>query len=485
MSVRVPTGPTGALGGVGIRAAVLVLVAAVAAGALAAYAPVPGVLLAVALVGVMLVRGRTLPELGRAAVLVALVTAIIGPNLGVPGRAEVFAFRLVAVLIILGIATWLLMGRGLPVPNGLGMPMALVAGWVGWALVSISWAGSTTDAIRWTTFLIISSGVMLAIPITASSRRYLSWVLGALGAAFVLSILGALAEVFAGVRFPASALTPREGAFAATSFFGNQNNFATYLSLTLPYLVLLPVVARDARVRILGAAGAIVAIVFILFSGSKANLVAVGIILVGMLVVLATDRAMRRAFVASVVVVGAALALIIPSLFGAGIVPIPQQAVAKLSFSTLQAQVSSGQGSGAVRSTLLTKGIDIAASTGGVGVGAGNAENTVRSENGYEGVANLHNWTLEVLVDTGVVGLVLYATLYIFMLVGCFRAARGSGDPLMRYMGLAGLLALLGFITGSVAVSTVIAFAPMWITFGLCLATIVLARRAGPDGRIP
>ena len=50
MSVRVPTGPTGALGGVGIRAAVLVLVAAVAAGALAAYAPVPGVLLAVALV---------------------------------------------------------------------------------------------------------------------------------------------------------------------------------------------------------------------------------------------------------------------------------------------------------------------------------------------------------------------------------------------------------------------------------------------------
>ena len=145
---------------------------------------------------------------------------------------------------------------------------------------------------------------MLAIPITASSRRYLSWVLGALTVAFVLSILGALAEVFAGVHFPASALTPREGAFAATSFFGNQNNFATYLSLTLPYLVLLPVVARDARVRILGAAGAIVAIVFILFSGSKANLVAVGIILVGMLVVLATDRSMRRAFVASVVVVG-------------------------------------------------------------------------------------------------------------------------------------------------------------------------------------
>jgi hypothetical protein len=47
------------------------------------------------------------------------------------------------------------------------------------------------------------------------------------------------------------------------------------------------------------------------------------------------------------------------------------------------------------------------------------------------------------------------------------------------------MLALLGFLTGSLAISTSIAFAPMWITFGLCLTTIVLARRTGPDGRIP
>jgi len=52
-------------------------------------------------------------------------------------------------------------------------------------------------------------------------------------------------------------------------------------------------------------------------------------------------------------------------------------------------------------------------------------------------------------------------------------------------MGLAGALALLGFITGSLGPSTAIHFAPMWITFGLCLTTIVLARRAGPDGMAP
>ena len=413
------------------------------------------------------------------------MAALIGPNLGLPGAQEVFAFRVLAVVIILGLVAWLLVGRGIPVPDGLGTPMALVAGWVGWSIVSITWAASTADAVRWTVFLVISTGLMLAIPVAASRRRYVLWVLGALGVGFVLAILGALAEIFAGVHFPASAFTPRIGAFAATSFFGNQNNFATYLALTLPYLLVLPVVARDVRLKLLGAAGAVVAISFILFSGSKSNLIAVGVILLGMLVVLATDRSMRRAFVAAVIVVAAALALIIPSLFGAGIVPVPEQAVAKLDFGTLQAQVSSGSGSGAVRSELLGKGLGLAVDSNGLGVGAGNAEAAVRSQAGYEGVANMHNWTLEVLVDTGIVGLVLYAALYVLMLVGNFSVARGARDPLLRYLGLAGLLALLGFISGSVAISTSIAFAPMWITFGLCLTTIVLARHAGPDGRVP
>lgn len=476
---------SGASGGPGIRAATLALVVAMCAGALAVFAPIPGIALAVVLVGAVVLWRATLPDLGRIAVLVAMVAAIIGPNLAVPGAQEAFAFRFVAALIVVGIAVWLLMGRGLPVPDGLGWPVALAAGWVGWALVSILWATSTADAIRWTVFLFMMTGLMLAIPVAASNRRRVGWFLGALGVTFAVSVLVAIAEIATGVRLPTSALAERVGAFAATSFFGNQNNFATYLALSLPWLLVLPVIARDVRLRALGIAGAVVAIGLILFSGSKANLVATGIILIGMLVVLGTDPAMRRAFVAAVMVVGLALVLIIPSLFGAGIVPLPEQAVAKLDFGTLQAQVQSGSGSGAVRSSLLGTGLGLAASSGGVGVGAGNAETVVREQQGYEGVANLHNWWLEVLVDTGVIGLVLFGALYVFMLVGTLRVARRTHDPWLRYMGLSGSLALLGFLVGSLGPSTAIHFAPMWITFGLCLTTIVLARHTGPDGRIP
>ncbi len=485
MSAPTSLRDSGASGGPGIRAVVPALLAALGAGALAVYAPIPGLALAVALLAVVLLGGTSLPSLGRAAVIVAMVAAIIGPNLALPGAREVFAFRVVAGLIIIGMAAWLLLGRGIPVPDGLGVPMGIAGGWVAFALASTLWATSTTDALRWTIFLFLMTSLMLAIPVAASSRRRLMWVLGALGVTFIASVLGAVAETLLGVQFPASALTSRLGAFAATSFFGNQNNFATYLALTLPYLLVIPVISRDLRLRILGIGGGIVAIALILFTGSKANLLATGIILLGMLVVLGLDPAMRRAFVAGVVVVGAAAVLIIPSLFGAGIVPIPEQAVAKLNFGTLVAQVQTQSGSGGVRSSLLGTGVDLATSSGGAGVGAGNAEVRVREKQGYEGVANLHNWTLEVLVDTGIVGLFLYAWLYVYMFVGNIRVARRTHDPWLRYLGLAGALALLGFLAGSLGPSSAIHFAPMWITFGLCLTTIVLARRAGPDGRIP
>lgn len=485
MSVRASTGPSGASGGPGIRAVGLTLAAAIAAGALAVFAPIPGLVLVVVLIAAILMGRTTLPELGRVGAGVAMVTAIIGPNLAVPGAQEAFAFRFVAAFIVLGILAWLLMGRGLPVPDGLGLPAALMAGWIGWAIISTTWATASTDAVRWTVFLTMMAGLMLSIPVVAGTRTRLAWVLGALGGTFVVAVLIGIAEILTGIRLPTSALAERVGAFAATSFFGNQNNFATYLALALPYLVVLPIVARDVRLRLFGIAGAVVAITLILFAGSKANLIAVGIILVGLMVVLASNRASRKGLLAALAVVGVAVALIIPSLFGAGIVPLPQQAVAKLDFGTLQAQVDAGSGSGAVRSTLLSTGLDLAAQTHGVGVGAGNAEVVVRSRNGYEGVANMHNWSLEVLVDTGLVGLALYITLYAWMLIGNLRAARGAVDPWLRYMGLAGTLALLGFLTGSLGPSTAIHFAPMWITFGLCITTIVLARRAGPDGRVP
>jgi O-antigen ligase len=112
----------------------------------------------------------------------------------------------------------------------------------------------------------------------------------------------------------------------------------------------------------------------------------------------------------------------------------------------------------------------------------------VRSLANFPGVANLHDWWLEVLVNGGLVGFALYLLFYLTLLRRQTRAARRAVDPLVRYMCLAGALSLVGWIIGSIGPSTAIHFAPMWIVFGLGMGALVLARReAQPreEGRTP
>jgi O-antigen ligase len=168
-------------------------------------------------------------------------------------------------------------------------------------------------------------------------------------------------------------------------------------------------------------------------------------------------------------------------VLGTGPVQLDERTVTKLDFGILQQQYESGSGSGAVRGNLLGDGLAIVADTDGLGVGAGNAETRVRSLDDFPGVANLHNWWLEVLVNGGVVGLALYIAFFLTLLRGQAQVARRARDPLVRYMSLAGTLALVGWVIGSVGPSTAIHYAPMWIVFGLGMGSIALARREADD----
>ncbi|MEW6581796.1 MAG: O-antigen ligase family protein, partial [Actinomycetota bacterium] len=442
---------------------------------------VAGVGLAVLCLAVALVHRVPMTRVARVAVILTAVAAIAGPNLAAPAAPWLFAFRVLIVALGLGAVGYMLMGRGIVLPAGAALPAGIIATWVAWSALSLAWAEDDVAAARWTLFLAMMGGLAVAIGTIARDRRWMLRILWALAATFAVATLIALAELVAGVRLPTSALLgrSRDTAFGATSLFGNQNNFATYLTLTLPYALVLPVVFRDVRLRALGAAGALAALVGLLYSGSKSNLIAAGIVVIGLVVVLATDRRHRSRLVAAAVVGALAAALVIPSVQGGGVVKLPERAVTKFDFGILTAQAETATGSGGVRSSLAVDGLRLVSQTGGLGVGAGNAEVKVRALANFPGVANLHNWWLEVLVNGGFVGFALYVALFATLVRGQLRVARRAADPLLRYLGLAGALALMGYVAGSLGPSTAIHFAPMWIAFGVGIGTLTLARREG------
>ena len=417
--------------------------------------------------------------------------AIAGPNLAAPPAPWLFLFRVLIVLLGLGVVGYLLMDGRLALPGGLPRPAGLLAVWFCWTALSIGWADDLLAALRWTLFLAMLGGLSIAIALLCRDRRRAQILLWTLFGVFVLACLIAVAEVVTGLHLPTfrQGREGRTGLIGVGSLFGNQNNFATYLSLSLPYLLVLPVVFRDVRLKMVGFIGGGVALLFILATGSKSGLIAAGLVILGLLVLIGTDRRARGRLVVAAGVAALAVLLVVPALLGVGPVKLDQRTITKLDFGILGQQLETQEGSGGVRSSLLNDGLGLVAETDGLGVGAGNAETHVRSLADFPGVANLHNWWLEVLVNGGIVGFALYLLFYLTLLRRQMWAARRSLDPFVRYLALSGALALIGWILGSIGPSTAIHFAPMWIVFGLSMGALVLWQRerdaTAAEGRQP
>lgn len=458
----------------GTRGGIALGVGALILGAVAAFQPLAGLGLAiVALVSVIVVR-TPLPRLGVISVIVAAVAGILGPNLALPPAPQIFGFRIVIVLLGIGLTAYVLVDGRLPVPRAMHRPAGFLLTLNIWSAISILWADDRAAAVRWTFFLLTMSGLALGIALACRRRENAIRLLIALGITFLAAALLGLAEARLGIRLPTSQLFGKNNS-AATSFFGNQNNFATYLTLSLPYFLCLPVVFRDARLALVGAIGSVLTLACLMFTGSRSNLLATGLVILGFVVfLLIYGKGGTRYLglgIAAVVVV-----LVVPSLSGHGILPIPQDAVTKFDIDLLLQQRKQQMGSGAVREAVLQQGIAQVRDSGGLGIGAGNAESRLLSLDTYTGVDNLHNWWLELMVNLGIPGFILFAGMYIVLFRRQARLARTATDPLVRWLAFAGSLSLVGFLVGAMGPSSVIHFAPMWITLGLGMLTLVLAR---------
>ncbi len=465
-------------GGIPPRLAATIGVAALLAGALAVFQPLLGLGLAVIVLVVVVLQATPIPAIGRVLLGLTAVAAVAGPSLAAPAIPWLFGFRILIVLLGMGLVAYLLMDGPLTLPAGLPRPAALLGVWLAWSVLSIGWSADVIAAARWSLFLAMMSLLAIGIAVVCREPRRARRLLWALGGAFAAACLVALAELATGRHLPsARGEAGQDIIFGAASFFGNENNFAIFLALAMPWFLALPVVYRDARLRILGTAGALVSGGFLVLTGSKTALLAFGIVLLVLLVVVGADRQQRGRIVAAGAVAAVAILLVVPSVLGTGLIPLDQRTVTKFDFGLLAQQVETGQGSGGVRTALLEEGLGLVGQTGGLGVGAGQAEVEVRALDSFPGVGNLHNWWLEVLVNGGIVAFGLYLAFFFGLVRGTFRAARRGTDPLVRYFGLASLLGLAAWAFGSLGPSTAIHYAPMWITFGLAMGAMVLLAR--------
>jgi teichuronic acid biosynthesis protein TuaE len=329
--------------------------------------------------------------------------------------------------------------------------------------------------------LFASLGAVAAATASAGvSRRRLIYLVLSLAVVYGLSVVVGTAEWRLRIHLP-TASAFYTGRRTPAAFFLNANDFATYLALCWPFVLLLPSLRRRAAVVAFTAVVLLATVAVLLFTGSRTSLLALGVeTAVAAVVIAATSGRRTRLAVAGLTVV---------ALLGAGFLLAGRGGTIGQSFSLpqLAGQVQSGSGSGGVRSELQVAGLRAAASRWFLGVGPGNAEVVVIRQNPQFTVFNLHDWWLEVLVDGGLPGLLFFVTIYLLLLAQMVRVARYAGDALLRYLGAATAIALVGFSVAIVGPSTAIKFPPMAILFGLGIAVLIRARREDrePAGGLP
>jgi teichuronic acid biosynthesis protein TuaE len=399
------------------------------------------------------------------------LAAIVGPALALPGRPQLFAFRLLlAVAVPLTVVVYAT-SRRLP-RLGPRSIVVLFAGWYAWLLVTLLWTPDIGAALRYILILATDTIVMAAVAAAGFTCRRLRALVAGLAAVYSLTMLVGVAEVLTGHHLSSSMAAHGGKAHAATGFFFNPNDLGTYIAMAWPFLLLALVRARARRPRLLALAGLALGVACLLNTGSRSSLIAIGLTTLACAAWVVHQRWIRHRIT---VVVAAVIVL---AALGGLALNTSQNAIARtFQLQNLVQGAETGQSSGGVRVNLTRAGFTVSRQHYFLGVGPGNAEVTIKRlpTPPPAGLANPHDWWLEVFIDGGLPAFAIYVVLYLSMFLVCLRVARTSCDRFLATLAAATGISLIGYVIGSLGPSTVVSFAPMWILFGLALA---VARRA-------
>jgi teichuronic acid biosynthesis protein TuaE len=426
-------------------------------------------------------------ELLRWGFLLTLPAAILGSVAAWPTLRTVSAFRILYVALALGAAGWVLYHRRLPPKSHVSPFLLFLVFWVAWTLVSLIWAADKTAGLRYSIFLVmmvsLSAGTVLAVDNVKALRIVLLLLLAVLGASLGIGLL----EILTDFRLPTSGLVgrPERYQWAVTSFFHNQNDFATFIALWLPFTLAVPFFTKRAYLVATSLLYSLLAVLCLLYTGSRTNLLAYAVFVPTLLLVVAFKRGTsttRRQWAVGLVLTGLVTCTLLLGM--SGLLPVlspPAIGVQHWRFDTLGDDIAAGTGSGGNRVNLTLGGLAALRDSHFLGVGPGNAEYHLSQMPALTTVYNLHNWWMEVLVNGGIFVFLGYVVFYAGLLYGLLRVAVTDQGRLLTFTATSLLAALLGYTFGALSPSSAIHFTPMWIHFGLSLAVINMYREQSAD----
>ncbi len=423
---------------------------------------------------VLLLRNRSMSIkvllLQRTLLYLTIIAGFIGSaflTIGV-GPIHLFPYRVLLPLLWLFFAMGILLQGRLDLSHIKVKPYLQFLGlWLLYAILSLSWAAAKGDAIRHIIFLFMGVSIIIFVVYYFSNVRnlkgfYYLWLL-ILGVFIPIGLW----ENMTGHHLSVSGLigAPMRYRFMPTGVYRNPNDFVTYLTLSIPFVLAFIRYRKAILQRILGIVALLFSLYLIIVAFSRANYLAVLLEGAFLFVFLLKMRGRLRAAVS----IGIIILLLV------GLLPNQAQRILQtvnIQLGSLSTLVLVSDGSVDVRINLLRNSLVFLVRTAGFGVGAGNAEYYMANFQVFDthGITNPHNWWVNIWTDYGICIFLGYIVFYLALIIRLYEVYKSLDDKQEKMICEGLLVALIGFTLAVLSPSSITAVPFQWFLFAFALA---------------
>lgn len=353
--------------------------------------------------------------------------------------------------------------------------LKFLAMWLGYAFISIIWAADPIAALRNIIFLFTGVSIIFFLVYYMRDINHLQYLYWIWISIFIVLIPIGLWELTTGNHLITSNLIEEDRpwvAFAPTTVFGNQNDYAAFIVLSIPMTTTAIRYYSNPYIRVAGVIVLITGLFLLIMTTSRSCYLALFTGVAFWFIFLLGSRKKLKTLA------------IVAAFFAVVLLAFPTQ-IQETSL-LVQDQVSSlsdvsdqSENLGAaVRPNLIKNALYFTAQSAGFGVGSGNAEYYMEHYKIYPtgGITNVHNWWAEILANYGIFIFAGYLLFYGSLLLNLWRAYKNTHVLQEKMICEALLVGLVSFFMASISSSSIIAFAPQWIFFGFALAFLNYTR---------
>ena len=351
-----------------------------------------------------------------------------------------------------------------------------------WYFFSIFWSINKLYTIQYLFYIFCGISIVFTVSINFNSKKKLFRALKIAGSAFSLEIILSLLESLTSFRLPISPFS------SVVTFFGREPSLQPTLdSFALPSLIQPPTGFQwnpnDLAITM------IMLTPFFLFS--KKNLVKwLAIFSITIIIIMTSSRTVLLSMgilfliyftlykkqLTTLILISLLLSAFFTQIDGLKESDNPQVSDIANTFSAIQDFINDdiilGQ-SISIRRELAFNGIQALKDTYGLGVGAGGSIAVQEKIGGVDGrITSMHNFWLELIVDSGVIFAFLFFLWYISITWNLFKLGIQSENEEFRYLGRSFSLCMIIFIPSAISASSVIYFLPMWLMLGFAIAIL-------------